>query len=73
MIIESYKQGSISTLINANILIRRITVQKIHDTDKYRINNDIRTVLIKGVILKTANKSSLDMKKITYELWTMLN
>ena len=64
MIIESYKQGSISTLkINANILIRRITVQKINDTDKYRIINDTRTVLIKGVILKTANKSNLDMKE----------
>ena len=43
--------------------IRRITLQKIHDTDKYRINNDIRTVLIKGVILQTANKSNLDMKE----------
>ena len=31
----------INVKINANIVIRRITVQKIHDTDKYRINNDI--------------------------------
>ena len=33
----------INVKINANIVIRRITVQKIHDTDKYRIktiNND---------------------------------
>ena len=62
MIIESYKQGSINVKINANtsILIGKITVQKIHDIDKYRINNDIRTVLIKGVILITANKSNLE-------------
>ena len=38
-------------------------MKKIHDTDKYRINNDICTVLIKGVILKTSNKSNLDMKE----------
>ena len=65
MIIESYKQGSINVKINVNILIRKITVQKIHDTDKYRINNDIlvRTVLIKGVILITANKSNLDIEE----------
>ena len=31
----------INVKINANIVIRRITIQKIHDTDKYRINNDI--------------------------------
>ena len=29
----------INVIINANIVIRRITVQKIHNTDKYRINN----------------------------------
>ena len=32
-------------------------------TDEFHINNDIRTVLIKGVILKAANKSYLDMKE----------
>ena len=41
LIIESYKQVVINVKINANIVIRRITVQKIHDTDKYRINKMI--------------------------------